>query len=136
MPINQDTITIWRGLQLQRSRLGDVVVPDNIIVGDDLKPARQVLGNETLTDISGAIAIGGTAQSLVIAAAGRIGLVVQNLSNGDLWLSPHGTALADKPSIRIPPAYGVYETPRGFRPVGAWSIIGATTGQKFTAWWW
>lgn len=86
----------------------------------------------TMTDRSGSIAAGGTAQLLAAANAARTGFELQNDSNGDLWISELATAVIGAPSIRIPPG-ALYETPLGGHGTGAISIIGATTGQSFSA---
>lgn len=86
----------------------------------------------TLTNRSGTITTGGTAQQLAAANSARLGFSIQNLSTGDLWVNTLGTAAAAQPSIKL--AAGVYfETPAGYGAVGAISIFGATTGQSFTA---
>ena len=86
----------------------------------------------TLTNRSGAITTGGTAQVLMASNANRIGFSVQNLSTGDLWINPLGTASAAQPSIKLAP--GVYfESPVGYGSVLSVSIFGATTGQSFSA---
>jgi hypothetical protein len=84
-------------------------------------------------DKSGAIAAGGTAQTAMTANGGRIGFIFQNLSTGDLWVDFTGTAVQDKPSIRV----GAGDTLQASNqqcPVTAMSVIGATLGQKFTLW--
>lgn len=83
-------------------------------------------------DISGTITAGGTAQTIAAANGGRLGFWIQNQSSGDLFISTVATAVADSPSMKIPPG-ALYENPVGLCPVGAISIIGATTGQKFAA---
>ncbi|MER8455847.1 hypothetical protein [Mesorhizobium sp. M0643] len=82
------------------------------------------------TDRSGSITVGGTAQQLAAANTSRRGLTGQNISSGDLWLNEiGGTAAADTAgSIRVrPDAVFAIETNRAI------SVVGATTGQKFTA---
>lgn len=86
----------------------------------------------SLSNKSGSITSGGTAQTLAAANSSRRGFWVQNQSSGDLWINTLATAVADQPSLRIP-AGSLYESPTGASPVGAISIIGATTGQKFAA---
>lgn len=79
---------------------------------------------------SGAITTGGTAQVLAAERASRRGLVGQNISSGDLWINEvGGTAEADTAgSFQIPPgATFRVSTNRAI------SIVGATTGQKFSA---
>lgn len=82
------------------------------------------------TDRSGAITTGGTAQALAPANTSRKSLTGQNISAGDLWINEVGgtAAVNGTGSYQITPgqAFGV-ATNRAI------SIIGATTGQKFTA---
>lgn len=82
------------------------------------------------TNRSGAITLGGTAQELAPANPARRGLNVQNISAGDIWVNETGAAAAAD-------AAGSYKVPAGVifgistnRSV---SVVGATTGQKFTA---
>lgn len=84
------------------------------------------------TNKSGTIAAGGVAQTAIAANAARMGFYIQNASSGDLWISSLTTAVAASPSLRIP-AGQLYEPPQFGVPSGAISIIGATTGQAFTA---
>lgn len=82
------------------------------------------------TDRSGSITSGGTAQQLAAANTSRRGLTGQNISAGDLWINEiGGTAAAD--------TAGSYKIASGdtfsIATNRAISIIGATTGQKFTA---
>lgn len=81
-------------------------------------------------DISGTITAGGTAQTLDAINGARQGFWIQNQSAGDLYISTIATAVAGQPSLRIPSG-ALYENPVGLCPVGAISIIGATTGQAF-----
>lgn len=77
------------------------------------------------------ITTGGTAQDALAANPNRQGFDLQNLSADDLWWRDDGTvATAGEPSFRLP-AGTLYETPRGYRPTGRVSIIGAITGQAF-----
>lgn len=82
------------------------------------------------TDKSGSITSGGVAQTLAAANGGRVSLTGQNISSGDLWINEiGGTAAAD--------TAGSYKIPAGstfkISSCRAVSIIGATTGQKFSA---
>jgi hypothetical protein len=96
--------------------------------------ALQLLANgHTLTDRSGTITTGGTAQTLMAANASRKGWAIQNVSSGDLWVNELGsTALLSQPSIKIASG-NLYESPLGGSSTAAISIIGATTAQAFTA---
>lgn len=82
------------------------------------------------TDRSSTIGTGGTAQALAAANAARTRLTGQNISSADLWINEGGgTAAAD--------TVGSYRVPAGatfsVETTHAVSIVGATTGQKFTA---
>lgn len=82
------------------------------------------------TDRSGSITTGGTAQALAASNTSRKGLVGQNISAGDLWINEiGGTAAVDTAG-----SYKVTSgSPFSVSTNRAISIIGATTGQKFTA---
>lgn len=87
----------------------------------------------SVVDISGTITAGGTAQVLVGANPSRRGFKVFNASNVDLWLSDFGAvAVAASPSERIPSG-ATYISEIGGATIKSISIIGATTGQAFTA---
>lgn len=91
----------------------------------------QAIG-AALTDRSGSVTVGGTAQQIMAANPARKGMAVQNLSTGDLWINTIGTATAGAGSFKI--SSGVYwESPFGGAGIGACSLLGATTGQAFTA---
>lgn len=82
------------------------------------------------TDKSSSIATGGAAQTLAAANTSRRGLTGQNISSGDLWINEiGGTAQADTAgSYKVAPgATFSVSTNRAI------SIVGATTGQKFSA---
>lgn len=87
----------------------------------------------TWTDRSGTITTGGTAQQLAASNSSRKAYFIQNIGTADLWLSLVGTAAADSAgSIKLAPSAALAaSTP--FVSTQAISIIGATTGQKFTA---
>lgn len=110
----------------------DTKLPASLGAKSGVASLSTVPASGTLADRSGTITAGGTAQVLMAANANRIGFAIQNLSTGDLWINPLGTAAATKPSLKI--ASGVYyETPSGYGAVGAISVFGATTAQAFTA---
>lgn len=102
--------------------------------GPSTEPADVVLvgdvSTRTGTDRSGSITTGGAAQSLAAANPSRTRLVGQNISSGDLWINEAGgTAAADTAGSYV---IGPRATFR-INTTLAVSIIGATTGQKFTA---
>lgn len=85
-----------------------------------------------LTDKSGSITTGGTAQTLAAAKVNRVYLKITNISNDTLWWNETSTAVLDSPSQPIYPTQSEIFGP-GNVPPGAISIIGATTGQKWVA---
>jgi hypothetical protein len=94
----------------------------------------QAIDSNTGTDLSSTITTGGTAQTLTTVPAN--GFYIYNLdSTNDLWIAMFGTTAAANGtgSIRIFPNGGYYETPPNFVPTGSVSIVGAVTGQKFSA---
>jgi hypothetical protein len=83
------------------------------------------------SDGSGTLATGGSAQTLFGGIVPSNGFLVQNNSSAALWLSDAGTASAGGASIQIAANGGTFATPTGYKPAGAVSIFGATTGQAF-----
>ncbi len=87
----------------------------------------------TLTDRSGTITAGGTAQTLAAANAARRYLLVENLDPAeDLWINFTTTAAAAHPSLLIPPRGG-FVMDAGFVSTELVSVIAATTSHAFTA---
>lgn len=82
------------------------------------------------TDRSGSITTGGTAQQLAAANSSRVSLTGQNISAGDLWINEIGGTAAVDTAGSYKVAAGVAFSIATNRAV---SIIGATTGQKWTA---
>ena len=85
------------------------------------------------SDGSGALAAGGSAQTLFGGAVPANGFLVQNNSSETLWVCDGGIASAGGASIQIGANGGLFATPSGYKPVGAVSLFGATTGQVFAA---
>lgn len=84
----------------------------------------------TLTDRSGTITAGGTAQTVAAALATRKYFFFQNLSDTAMYINFGVVAVGDQPSILIA-AGASYENPPHFCPVGLISLMCATTGKKF-----
>lgn len=85
------------------------------------------------TDLSGSITTGGVSQLLLPAGIYNKGFEIQNTSLGDLWINELGNAATTaSPSLKIP-AGALYETPINWNLDTAVYIIGAITGQTFTA---
>lgn len=85
-----------------------------------------------LTDRSGTIASGGTAQQAMAANTSRRYLFFQNNSTGTLWVRLGAAAVQDQPSWQLPPR-AVLVMEDGFVSTEALSVIGATTGQQYSA---
>jgi hypothetical protein len=85
------------------------------------------------SDGSGAVATGGSAQTLFGGLVPINGFVVQNNSAAALWISDVGIAAAGGASIQLAANGGIFATPSGYKPAGAVSLYGATTGQVFAA---
>jgi hypothetical protein len=84
-----------------------------------------------LTDYSGSITTGGASQLAVAANNSRQYLLVQNISDADLWLNFGAAAAADSTSVLLSPK-GSYEMVEpGFVSTEAIYVIGATTAKKF-----
>ncbi len=84
-------------------------------------------------DGSGTLATGGSAQTLFGGIVPANGFVVQNNSSSALWISDVGVAANGGASIQIGANGGSFATPSGYKPAGAVSLYGATTGQAFAA---
>jgi hypothetical protein len=85
------------------------------------------------SDGSGTVAAGGSAQLLFGGVVPSNGFLVQNNSSGVLWVCDVGSASAGGASVQIAANGGVFATPSGYRPGGAVSLFGGTTGQAFAA---
>lgn len=84
-----------------------------------------------LTDGSGTITTGGTAQNALAQNVERAYLLIQNLDTSeDLWVNVAANAAVDTAgSIKIKPDTA-WEP--DFIPIGRISVVAATTGHKFT----
>jgi hypothetical protein len=83
-------------------------------------------------DGSGTVVAGGTAQTLFAGVMPVNGYLVANNSSAVLYVSDVGTANVGGASIPIA-AGAVFTTPSGYKPAGAVSLYGGTTGQAFAA---
>lgn len=96
--------------------------------------------NGPLTDRSGTITSGGTAQTIAALNASRKYFFIQNLSTDTLWINFGVAAVVGWPSMALPPATsstsgngGTLEYTGSFIPSGLVSVLGATTGDAFAA---
>jgi hypothetical protein len=85
------------------------------------------------SDGSGTVAAGGSPQSLFGGAVPANGFLVQNNSSAALWVCDTGIASNGGASLQIAANGGVFATPPGYKPAGAVSLYGGTTGQVFAA---
>ena len=81
---------------------------------------------------SGTNTLGGTAQTLAASNAVRRGWWLRNNSTASLWVCDITTAVMDYNCLEIKTGE-LYESAYGGCSSNALSIIGATTGQSFTA---
>lgn len=121
---------------------GQKMVPGYWDASNQWKPSVSTTGASTiptiptsgaLTDRSGTITAGGTAQNAAGALSTRKYLYIENPPNATerLWFSTNATAVADSPSIGLEAGQS-FEYPAHFCPTAAVSVIAATTGHKFT----
>jgi len=82
------------------------------------------------TDRSGSVTTGNTAQPLAPANSARKSLKGQNISAGDLWINEVGGTAAVDAASSYKIVAGASFSVSTSRAV---SVIGATTGQKWTA---
>lgn len=95
-------------------------------MGDPIAPTRR-----TLTDRSGTIATGGTAQTLMAVNAQRNGMFFQNQSAENLFINWTTAAVATgQPSYRVAPGDTLFLEDTMIS-TEAMSVIGASTGSAF-----
>ena len=88
----------------------------------------------TFSDGSGTITVGGTSQQIFATNLTRNYLLIQNISSGNLYVNFTNAAKVDTPgSLTINPHGSLEMIAAGFISDEAVNIIGATTGQAFTA---
>lgn len=94
-----------------------------------------VAAKGALTNRSGTITAGGTAQAAVAANTSRNYLLIRNPIDATeaLWINLTGTATAASPSLRLD-AGDILTFEGSFVPTNAVSVIAATTGHAFTIW--
>jgi hypothetical protein len=85
------------------------------------------------SDGSGTVATGGSPQILFGGTVPANGFLVQNNSSAALWVSDTGIASGGGASIQVAANGGLFATPSGYKPAGAVSLYGGTTGQVFAA---
>lgn len=85
------------------------------------------------SDGSGTVAAGGSPQTLFGGAVPVNGFFVQNNSSAALWVCDTGIASNGGASVQVAANGGIFKTPCGYKPAGAVSLYGGTTGQVFAA---
>ena len=90
-------------------------------------------GSIVKTDRSGTITTGGTSQQLMASNASRKGWQLQNNSTAAIAFNELGSAASLTSGSFILQPGGAYESPVGAVSTAQINVIGATTGQVFTA---
>lgn len=97
-----------------------------------------MIASHQITDRSGTITTGATAQTIAAANATRRYLLIANVSDIVLWVNFGATAVADQPSIPLKACAAAGDGSGGsivfegsYVPSDLVSLIGATTGKKF-----
>src|SRR5579859_5620451 len=104
------------------TRYGELIVAQGVGVGSQ---------QGTITNRSGTIALGGTAQSLMVANPARRYLMIQNLdATASLWIRFGAAAVIGQPSTEVKPG-AVLTQEDQFVDSESVSIIGPNTGQAF-----
>jgi hypothetical protein len=90
---------------------------------------------DTAVDGSSTITVGGTAQNLFGGAVPANGFFIANPDAiNDVWIALGTTAISNgQGSIRVAANGGYYASEASMKPWQAISVVGAVTGQKFTA---
>lgn len=88
--------------------------------------------NLAVTDKSGAITTGGTAQDAVAAGLITKYVMIQNISAEDMWFNFGATAAAATAGSFKLVAGQAWQNPPHFSPSGRLSVVAASTGSKFT----
>lgn len=97
-----------------------------------LVPLGAFAVDNSVTDRSGTITTGGTAQTIAAANTNRRYFEFQNLSTETMYINFGATATSESNSFRI--LAGAEWIPMSnFCPTGSVSILAATTGGKFVA---
>jgi hypothetical protein len=137
----KDANTQVQSLSTQVDSVASLVpvhVPASVISGVSMPassttplPVINAAGSAAI-DGSGTIAVGGTAQLLFAGIVPVNGFQVCNNSSAAIYVSDVGNASNGGTSMLVGPG-AIYTTPNGYRPAGAVSVYGASTGQAFAA---
>lgn len=105
----------------------------NEVPGPDgnTRPAMFVGAPVAITDYSGTVTTGGTAQTARVANVNRRFLMISNPdASTDLFFCLTGTATTGAGSVRLPAGTGIVFDVQA--PTGAVSVLSATTAKAFT----
>jgi hypothetical protein len=109
-----------------RDDLAELDLPISMIGGQRVSPAKGAM-----TDASGTVTTGGTAQVGVAANPNRSWFFFSNQSVGDLYIRFDGVAAIAPTSILVPTRTS-FVMDHGYVDTGAVSVFGATTAQAYT----
>jgi hypothetical protein len=114
--------------------IADATTSANQAIDTDYGLVVRLPRRGVLTDRSGTVTVGGTAQTLIAANTSRRYLLLRNplIATEELWFNFTTTAVADSPSIRLDPG-DTFVMEDMFVTTEAISVLGATTGHKITA---
>jgi hypothetical protein len=138
----KDANTAVQSLSTELDGSGNLVpvhVPASVSAGvaSPVGPANPLpvinTAGAAASDGSGAVATGGSAQTLFGGTVPANGFLVQNNSSAALWVCDTGIASNGGASIQIAANGGLFATPAAYKPAGAVSLYGGTTGQVFAA---
>lgn len=90
-------------------------------------------GKGTLTDGSGNIAAAGVSEQVFAANSARRYLMVQNVSETDMWLDFGTPAVADQPSFLLLAGGGGVAFEGSFIPTSTVNILCSVMGEPYTA---
>lgn len=117
--------------------IGDTVQPSTggaLASGGTSASADYVRPSQgTLTNRSGTITAGDTAQTLMAANADRKYLSIMNISDTVMWFNFTTAAVKDSPSFILAANGGSFTMEGSYVSTEAISIICVTTGKKYTA---
>lgn len=129
-----DTRAMTEGIATIASGENPDGTPFSVAVeGVEFTGTVDVVASGALTNRSGTITLGGTAQNAMASNASRKYLYLENpeTATEDLWFRFTGTAAAASPSKVLHPG-DIYEV-NAFVPTQALSVFAATTAHAFTA---
>lgn len=115
-----------------------------ILIADATTPSQRLAVNSdgsvnisgargTFTDGSNDITSADTSQQVFAANTSRKYLLVQNVSDTDMWINFGTAAVKDQPSVLLRASGGAFIAEANFVPTGTVNIICGSSGKAFTA---